>query len=127
MKKPELTFDLPLPPNLNASGWGGRHWRRTKAQEDYYDQLDLLLAIRRLPPRPRRRIKQAEAVATLRSCPVMDQDNAHRRMKWVWDWLQSRGYIVNDREVRCELTPVASGRKNQGITLIIEERTGPDE
>jgi hypothetical protein len=118
-----LTFELPLPPNLNGTGWRTTAFTLERAKKKYWKRLDDLYLTRQIPwaPPPAHRLNQVHAVATVRTCPVMDQDNAHRRMKWVWDWLQSRGYIVNDRAVRCDLTPVASGRKNQGITLTIEE------
>jgi hypothetical protein len=114
-----LTFELPLPPRLDASGWGG-HWRKKhEAKKKYWDLLDTLVTVRRLP-RPLARWPKVQGTAEVRTCPIMDEDNAYRRLKWVWDWLQSRGYLVNDREVRCKVTPVASKRKEQGITLTIE-------
>jgi hypothetical protein len=116
-----MRFDLPLPPNLNGSGWGGTHWAKERAKKKYWTQLDTLVAIRRLPRAPLVKLGKVQSIAEVRTCPIMDEDNAHRRMKWIWDWLQSRGYIVNDRDVRCDLTPVYSKRKEQGITLTVSE------
>lgn len=117
-----MTFEFPIPENPNSNKLRGRHWRvRYNLEIKYWEHLDMLVACRLLP---RTAIGQpwdrATGKAVLRTCPVMDQDNASHRMKWVWDWLQSRGYIVNDRDVRCDVTPVASKRKEQGVTLELE-------
>jgi hypothetical protein len=116
-----LVFELPLPANLNGSGWGGHYRKKTAGQEKYYTLLDTLVMAKRLPRAPAERWQQVTGECEVRTCPIMDQDNANRRMKWVWDWLQSRGYLTNDRNVRCVVVPVASKRKDQGITLVLRE------
>jgi hypothetical protein len=51
----------------------------------------------------------------------MDHDNAHARLKWVLDWLQTRGYMANDRDLRYQLENKTAPRKEAGITLVLRE------
>lgn len=119
-----LRFDFPLPPNPNQGGgqrWG-QHWAAGRKQkEKYWELLDTFVTLKRLPRAPRRPWARAQGTARVRTCPIMDQDNAEARLKWVWDWLESRGYLENDRAVRCDVAPEASPRKDQGVTLTLEE------
>jgi hypothetical protein len=114
-------FLVPLPPNPNRAR--RMHWAaKNKAKETYWDTLDMMLAVHQLPPRPASPWNHIEGTAEVRTLSTpMDQDNANARLKWVWDWLETRGYIQNDRTVRCTVTPaLASSRRNRGITLTLK-------
>jgi hypothetical protein len=114
-----LVFELPLPPaNVNArGGWKGSHFRRKR----YWQQCDNTVTLKKnpLPPYPRPWLR-AQAVIELRTFNPMDQDNAEARLKDALDWLQSRGYVVNDRHLTYSLTQRVD-RKNRGLTLTLEE------
>lgn len=122
-EKARLVFEFPLPPNLNRPGWGGHWGTKSRAQRQYWELLDALVMAKQLPkpPSPLQPWANVVGTAEMRTCPVMDQDNANRRMKWVWDWLQSRAYLVNDRDVRCDVIPMASTRKGAKIVLTLTE------
>jgi hypothetical protein len=51
----------------------------------------------------------------------MDDDNALARIKWAADWLQTRGYIVDDKRPHCRFTipEQVIDRKNQRLVLTI--------
>lgn len=117
-------FELPLPENPNGSALRGAHWSKIrKAKHAYWNHLDVLVMARRLPGPPERPMAALIGTADVRTWRQMDQDNGNARMKFVWDWLQKRGYIVNDRAVRCQLNPRSVPRKEVGITLTLEEAT----
>jgi hypothetical protein len=97
----DLVFELPLPDNVAN---GRMHWRaKAKRKAAYYDQLDALEMIE------------------MRTVRRMDHDNAHARLKWVLDWLQTRGYMANDRDLRYQLDNKTAPRKEAGITLVLRE------
>jgi hypothetical protein len=50
----------------------------------------------------------------------MDADNAAARMKWLLDWLQSRKYVVNDRDLTLTVKAETAPRDACGITLTLE-------
>lgn len=50
----------------------------------------------------------------------MDADNAVARMKCPLDWLQSRRYIVNDRDLTLTVKAETASRDACGITLTLE-------
>ena len=116
-----LTFDLPLPPNrANKPGahWSVRHGRRKK----YWAVLDLLVTAKQNPRCiPGMPWAKAEAEVQVRTWRKADIDNCHARCKDVFDWLESRGYIVNDRELRYQLVAVTAPQKLLGITLTLRE------
>ena len=114
-----LTFELPLPENL---GNARLHWRtKNSRKKDYYALLDGLVTAKRNPKPPGMPWRKAEASIQMRTLRRMDQDNAHARLKWPRDWLETRGYIVNDRDLRYELDATTAPRNLLGITLVLRE------
>jgi hypothetical protein len=114
-----LIFELPLPENVGGNArthWAVKH-RHRKA---YWAQLDTLVLLKRLPHPPRTPWPAAVAHAEVRTYRKMDDDNAASRCKDLGDWLQTRGYIANDRDLRLTVTPVASPAAAVGITLTLE-------
>ena len=115
----DLVFELPLPDNL---GNGRMHWRvKSKRKTAYYEALDTLALVEILPPRPARMFLHPVAEIEMRTVRRMDHDNAHARLKWVLDWLQTRGYIANDRHLGYRLNATTAPRKDLGITLTLSE------
>lgn len=114
-----LVFELPLPVNTNSKGshWAGRHYRR----KAYWEQLDNLVTLKQNPGAPRAPWTRAEATVEMRTYRTADTDNCHARLKNVLDWLQTRGYIVNDRDLRYTLTTRTAPRDDLGITLTLRE------
>jgi hypothetical protein len=114
-----LIFELPLPENIaNAR----LHWaKKDRQRRAYFEALDAWVTLRRLPKPPKAPWLTAIATVELRTLQVMDADNAHARTKWCFDWLQTRGYIMNDRDVVRTVEPTAAGSRTRcGITLTLE-------
>ena len=114
-----LTFVLPLPPNLANSRM---HWRkRHREHSRYRDHLDMLLAMRQLPPVPREPWARAQVTAVLALHNPMDDDNAVARCKWPLDWIVSRGYLTDDRRtaLRWASFPTQEIRRKQDPTLTL--------
>jgi hypothetical protein len=116
---PVLVFELPLPPNIankGGRGWKGKHFGRVR----YFELLDTLVTLKQ-NPKPVTRWVKAEASIQMRTWRATDKDNANARLKPVLDWLQTRGYIVNDRDLEYELDRRVASRKDLGITLVLRE------
>jgi len=91
----ELFFVMPLPPNVtNERG----HWRtRRKQQQEYWERLDLLVTLKRLPRPPKVPMTAAALESVFFLCTkAMDFDNLAARLKHACDWLKLAGYIVDD-------------------------------
>lgn len=106
-----LTLMVAMPPNLaNAR----MHWRvKHNAKVAYWETLDALAlatkAVRpAVPPLGRARIASVMYLGA-----KMDADNAMARHKWVLDWLQSRGYIANDKHLEWVALPEQVVKRNQ--------------
>jgi hypothetical protein len=114
-----IVFEFPLPDNLAN---GRTHWRvKAKRKTEYMSALDMLMFGEMLPGPPLVSLVKPVAEIEMRTVRAMDHDNAHARLKWVLDWLQTRGYIVNDRDLRYQLDNKTSPRKEVGITLVLRE------
>ena len=114
-----LVFELPLPDNVANERM---HWRvKAERKEAYYSALDMLMFGELLPGPPLIPLVKPEAEIQMRTVRQMDHDNAHARLKWVLDWLQTRGYIVNDRDLRYQLDNKTAPKKQVGITLILRD------
>lgn len=114
-----LLFEFPLPENL---GNHRMHWRAKNARKkEYYAALDALVTLKHNPRPPTTPWEKAEAEIQMRTLRRMDQDNAHSRLKWVRDWLETRGYIVNDRDLTYQLNAVTAKRVDLGITVVLRE------
>jgi hypothetical protein len=112
---------LPLPPNrANARG----HWRKSHGQQkEYVQKLDHLQLFGRVPPPPKAPLMKARISATLYVWSPMDQGNALNRLKWVEDWLVSRGYILDDAPDVLEWTGIPRqvvDRQDQRVVLELE-------
>lgn len=115
---------LPLPPRLTNSAKGrSRHWRALENEKKaYWERLDLLRMLRKLPPPPAAPIEHAEATAVLYLWNPMDDDGAMARMKWPMDWLKRSGYIRDDRRKNLRWTGLPDqeiDRKNPRVELEI--------
>jgi hypothetical protein len=115
----DLVFELPLPDNVAN---GRMHWRaKAKRKAWYWLSLDSLMFSADLPKPPKVPIRMPVAEIEMRTVRRMDHDNAHARLKWVLDWLQTRGYMANDRDLRYQLDNKTAPRKEAGITLVLRE------
>lgn len=91
-----MTFVFPLPPNLaNAR----MHWRvKDRERKSYYAKLDVMQMWKDFPAPPRTPLNRASIRATLFCWNKGDTGNVMNRMKWIEDWLVTRGYLVDDSE-----------------------------
>lgn len=114
-----------MPPNLtnpNRMGsWRGKHFRREK----YFKQLDELQNVGLLPAPPSAPLKKAVGLVTMYLGSEMDSDNSASRCKWIWDWLKTRGYIVDDRRKNLVLESYPQQRikrdKNYRVEITLSE------
>ena len=115
-----MKFVLPLPVNLANSRihWATKHKRKL----EYWAELDLLMMLKRIPPTPPEPFASVSLAHTwyLYGTP-MDEGNSYNRLKWVEDWLVTRGYLVDDKSDNVHLLrPVQYiDRKNQRLELIL--------
>jgi hypothetical protein len=98
-----LTLSLPMPLNIaNAR----LHWRvKQNAKVAYFDTLDTMQAAKLLPAPPKTPLAAPRIAVVMTLGNRMDLDNAMARLKWPLDFLQSRGYIVNDKDLQWEGMP----------------------
>lgn len=111
-----IRLSMPMPPNILNSGRVRAHWSRVYGMKKrYYQDCDARQQLGIIPAPPLTPFRRTVAGVTMRLGNPMDDDNAMGRLKWVWDWLKTRGYILDDR------------RKNlsQGIPRQIIERGNP--
>lgn len=91
---------MPLPPNLANSRM---QWRvKHHAKNNYWqrcDNVQLLgeFGIFSCPSPPIAPFTKATGAATLYVHQVMDEGNALNRLKWLEDWLVTRGYLEDDK------------------------------
>lgn len=113
-----LIFALPLPLNIaNAR----LHWRvKNNAKQAYFADLDALQAAKILPAPPPQPWTKARIASDMFVGNRMDADNAMARHKWPLDWLQTRGYIANDKDLEWAALPAQTiSRKTTGINLYL--------
>lgn len=90
-----LRFSLPMPINLANSRM---HWRvKENHRQAFMAACDMKRIAGELPPPPDRPFPLVTAKVTLYLGSAMDDDNAANRCKWAWDWLKTRGYILDDK------------------------------
>jgi hypothetical protein len=113
-----LLFEFPLPENLGNARlhWAAKHRRK----QEYWERLDLLVMAKE-NPKPVSRWTKAEAEVQMRTWRRCDLDNAYARLKWIGDWLETRGYVANDKDVRYTLDCRTAQRADLGITLVLRE------
>jgi hypothetical protein len=112
---------VPMPPNLTNRRSGGSHWRtihrEKKAYQATLDLLQLAGKIPRAPDLPPARI-------TLRSTMYlgahMDVDNAMARHKPLCDWLATRGFVVNDRDIHWLAFPTQIVKRGQDYRIELD-------
>lgn len=93
MREP-LTLVAPMPPNLGNSRM---HWRvRHKAKHDYWDTLDALYLLHKMPWPDAAPPEKARIRVRMHLGAQMDHDNAMARLKFLIDWLVMSHYIVDD-------------------------------
>jgi hypothetical protein len=119
-----LVFIFPMPLNLaNAR----LHWRvKHNARVAYFATLDQLQAAKEIHPPPPQPFAKGRVYSTMTLGNRMDHDNAMARHKWILDWLQSRGYVANDKHLDWPQMPgqYISRREPSRIVLTLTE-TGP--
>jgi hypothetical protein len=91
-----LVFVLPLPVNLGNDR--SHHMAKYRAKLKYWAALDAAAIVRRIPCRPAKPFARALLDAEMYHTHDTDTDNREARLKWVLDWLTSRGYIVDDKD-----------------------------
>lgn len=98
-----------MPPIASNRRHGSsRHWRAIEREKKaYWEQLDLLQLVRRIPPSPKAPIARATLRSTMYLGAAMDDDNAVIRHKWPIDWLVRAGFLATDRRscLRWEALP----------------------
>lgn len=120
-----LVFAVPMPLNIaNAR----LHWRvKQNAKKAYYQTLDAMQAAKQLPPPPAQPFGPSRIWSTMVLGGRMDNDNAMARHKWPLDWLQTRGYVANDRDLDWPDKPTqhVSRRDPSRLFLTITENPEP--
>lgn len=115
--KYQLVFEFPLPANIANSRM---HWAvKLKAKKAYWATLDALVMARKNPKPPQDAWQEASAGVVMRTFREMDADNATARLKWCLDWLETRGYVQNDRDVAVQVETEVAPLKLCGITLAL--------
>jgi hypothetical protein len=84
-----------MPPNLTN---GRMHWRTLhRKRTEFYAACDAKQLTGELPPPPTIPFLRATASVTMYLGSEMDDENCAARTKWCFDWLKTRGYILDDR------------------------------
>ena len=98
MRRVILSLVLPLStPNLTN---GRRHWRALAAdKKKYYELADGWQLTGKTQPPPQHPFGPCHIAAIMHVGAKHDADNLLARFKWAGDWLESRGYVVNDRDL----------------------------
>lgn len=89
-------------------------------------RLDNLQLIGAVPPPPKLPLPKARISATIYAWSLSDPDNATGRLKWVLDWLVSRGYIADDspKVLDLEMPRQAIDRKDPRVEVFLQEVLG---
>jgi hypothetical protein len=113
-----MIFELPLPPNTgNQRG----HWRtRERQKKDFWKACDNLQYFPDFPYPPRSPMERVTIQATWFVHNRMDPDGAVFRLKYVLDWLRTRGYIADDREANVTLLPPVQHIDRKSKRLVLE-------
>ena len=114
----ELRITVPMPRSVaNASG-RSRHWR-TVAREKraYLNVLDALQMGRLIPEVPALPLRRVQITATMYVGGRHDQDNLVSRCKWPLDWIASRGFVGNDRDIEWHSFPTQIIKRGQDYRI----------
>ena len=113
----ELVLDLP--PNLGNSRM---HWRtKSRRQRNYLEACDNRRLIG-LIPLPAMTLERCRIDAHFALHSPSDWDNLGARLKWAFDWLTTRGYIVDDGPhviIECPVITQSIDRKKKRLVLTI--------
>ena len=103
-----LTFTFPMPPNLGNARmhWAVKHKKKTA----FWSMADLLLKGKVFPKPPKTPWQKARITAHCVVGAINDTDNLMARMKWVGDWLVTRGYLVDDKPRHLEWSGMPTQR-----------------
>ena len=109
---------LPLPVNIANSRlhWAAKH----KKKKAYWEHLDILVILNRLPPAPDTPYQSADLVFDWFVWNKLDPDNLGARKKWILDWLVTRGYLADDRESNVTLTDLPQTIDRKCPRVLIE-------
>lgn len=112
---------LPLPANVaNLRA----HWtRKLKLKNSYEELLSDLALDKRFPGPPGRPPRKVLVSVSMYLWKVMDQGNAMARLKFLEDWLVTKGYAMDDSPEHWEYTGLPTqvmDRKWQRVEITIE-------
>lgn len=118
-----FTFNFPMPPNLGNARmhWAVKHKKKTA----FWQMADLLVAGGVFPKPPKKPWGKAKITASCVVGAINDTDNLMARMKWIGDFLTTRGYIVDDKPKHLEWSGMPTqrvSRKNLPEVLVTLER-----
>lgn len=112
-----LKFDFPMPLNVANSRL---HWRvKDNARKAYFETCDAMQAAKLLPPPPATPFGRSRIASLMMLGGKMDADNAMARHKWPLDWLQSRRYLTNDRDLEWTALPTQLVSRSSNYVLAI--------
>ena len=116
-----MKLQLPLPVNLGNARL--HHMVKYRKKKAYWEHLDILVVLKRLPPAPETPYASAALVFDWFVWNKLDPDNLGARKKWIMDWLVTRGYLTDDRESNVTLTdkPQTIDRKCPRVEIDLEE------
>ncbi len=120
-----FVLTVPLPPNrANARGHWSVHHRMQRRYWKYLDEIQALAHNGFSVPRPPREpLDHAHATAVLYVWAEMDEGNALNRIKWLEDWLVTRGYLVDDKRRNLHWAGIPKqiiDRKRMRVELTLE-------
>lgn len=102
----ELHITVPMPPPLSNASGRSRHWRTVaREKRNYLNLLDGLWLAKRMPAAPVPPLRRVQLTATMYVGARHDQDNLVSRCKWPIDWIATRGFVKNDRDVEWHSFP----------------------
>lgn len=114
----EQQFYFPMPVNR---GNQRLHWRAERElKEIYLAQCDELVLRGLNPKAPQKPALKAMISAKLVLRRLMDHDNAMARMKYICDWLVTRGYIQDDNSIHLEWAGLPGQVKTAGSVPRVE-------
>lgn len=94
---------LPLPKNL--ANWRAHHMVKHREKKAYWKRCDNLMYFPDFPLPPKDGpMESVTLAATWYVGNLMDEGNAVHRLKWIEDWLVTRGYIMDDRTANVSLS-----------------------
>ena len=101
------------------------NWRvRNSKKNKYYKTCDNLQLVGDIPRPPETPMGPCLITVKMSVYSIMDESNCMARMKWVEDWLVTRGYLVDDKPSMLHYTAIPTqkvDRKNQGIEISLVE------